>query len=184
MAPSSPRFLSRLFREELEWNVLRKARLDSNLRPGHCTGMDARGLLWGVVLAGLVADLAIIHHGRLVFVERDWPVIETYDFLKTWRTTRPDEDWVYDDSIEGPNDHGPLFRSLGERRWLVTTIDRKAEGVVVEAADLDAAIDRFFRRIEVDFAAVVGMELADWRHRRRTDHPRYVGQSSPERPPA
>jgi hypothetical protein len=131
-----------------------------------------RGLEWAAVHAGLNAAVRITVDERVVWSQPIMTVIELYDSLHYWLAAGPSEVFVFDDSIEGPID-GPAFRSNGDGTWTIGSAGTSGEArVPVEA--LVGGVLRFFRRIERDFPAAAGIDLAEWRERRDPEHPDYL----------
>jgi hypothetical protein len=124
----------------------------------HWDGPEGLGQLF--VLAGVVADLAIVLDGRIAYWETEWNVIEFYDFLIDWTDEGRASDFVYGDNIEG-HESPPAFYREGADTWIVRGV-RSDTGPVVTTAALNVAVDDFLGRIALDFEALVGVGLVDW----------------------
>ena len=131
-----------------------------------------RRLDWSTVHANLNAAVQVTVDGRVVWADPIMTVIELYDFLREWLDAGPSQDFVFDDSIEGPID-GPAFRSNGDGMWTIGSAESPGEDRVPVDA-LVGGVLRFFRRIESEFPAATGMDLAEWRLRRDSKHPDYL----------
>jgi hypothetical protein len=142
-------------------------RLDFATGPLHWDGPEDLGQLF--VLAGVVADLAIVLDGRIVYWEAEWNVIEFYDFLIEWTNEGRASDFIYDDNIEG-HESPPSFYREGADTWIVRGFATDT-GPVVTTAALNTAVDDFLDRMALDFELLVGVGLVEWMQTTGRRHP-------------